>query len=422
MALENIVEETPSLIGQGPVVDSNLVTVPVEQVQSFDTGLQPGELQQLYGTSAMPAFQFARLVQTGERTFDPTRQFDKEAAEVIAATPDSELQEMGIDMSTKDLLTSGIGFAGGAVISKAGQLASVPGAAGFVDQIGPAAKSFLPSAVTGAPKSGLTVSGMNPTLAKDFGLSANQSAITMADFQTLQAANPAFVGQQVAGAPNFIKVSTPSLEAVNAVAAQQSGSVVTPVASQADTGIFGGDMFKGYTPGIAQVGATFGLDLAIGLFSGKSPKQAIKDSAITTAGTAIGTAVGGPIGGFIGGTIAKVIGGGSVICTELHAQGKISDSEYRTTNFYNATMLTSTHIKGYYFWGVPVAEKIRAGKGVKFWEWIYRQWLKHARYKLGKTKKFSASGFVVAKSLETISLIAGKIYESTTEKRIFANG
>ena len=67
-------------------------------------------------------------------------------------------------------------------------------------------------------------------------------------------------------------------------------------------------------------------------------------------------------------------------------------------------------------------KRLKKGEAVKFWRWVYKQWFKHACYKLGKTKKFSIVGFAIAKSLETISLIAGKIYESTTEKRIFANG
>ena len=179
--------------------------------------------------------------------------------------------------------------------------------------------------------------------------------------------------------------------------------------------------FTGYMPSPLQTGLGFGVGLVTNLFSGMPLKQAVKSSAIQTAGTVLGTIVGGPIGGFIGGTIASVVSRGSGVCTELHAQGEISDSEYRITNYYNSTMLTPTHMKGYHFWGVPVAERMKKGKGVKFWKAVYKKWNNHASYKLGKGK-FSLSGLIVAKSLETASLLIGKVYEATLEKRIFANG
>tara|TARA_R100001224_G_C4018428_1_gene148506 strand:+ start:409 stop:1677 length:1269 start_codon:yes stop_codon:yes gene_type:complete len=420
-ALTNLIERTESIVPDKNEKEQELV--PVYQVESFKPDLESGQLQKLYGTSAMPMFEFARRVQSGEATYNPSNQFDREAAETISALSDQELIEQGLQPDIiKDILLPTASFAGGTVISKAGQLASKAGAAPFAEQLVPAVESFLPSSITGAPPtySGLTVaSGINPTIAKDFGLAANQSAIPTTAFKRLQAANPNFVGTKVVGNPNLMKVSTPSLDLVNASA--KSGSVVTPVASQADTSIFGGELTQGYKSGLAQVGTSFALDLGINLLSGMKPKQAVKQSAITTAGTAIGTYFGGPIGGFVGGTVAKVVSGGSVVCTELHEQGEISDSEYRTTNYYNAVILTPTHMKGYHFWGVSVAKKMKKGNNVKFWKAVYKKWNKHANYKLGKGK-FSISGFVVAKSLETASLLIGKIYEATLEKRIFANG
>lgn len=433
-ALTNIINRTDSIVpqlvgavnpGQASSPDSGPVTVPVYQVQSFSPQLETGQLQKLYGTSAMPMFEFARRVQSGESTFDPSKQFDREAADVIGSLSDEELAAQGLQPNITDLLIPTVSTAAGAVIGTAGRLASDLAGGGtsseFLGEIGPAARSYLP----GSSGSGLTVgSGVNKATAAAFGLKPGQSAIRVSDFNTIQSTNPMFSGTRLPGNQNLMSVNTASLNQQVAAGVAKPGGVVASQA--ADPGMFdaGGFFDKGftrYTPSGAQVGIGFGLDLGFNLLSGMKPKEAIKSAAITTAGTAIGTAVGGPIGGFIGGTVAKVVSKGTVVCTELHAQGEISDSEYRTTNYYNATVLTPTHMKGYHFWGVPVAEKMKKGKHVKFWKAVYKQWNRHANYKLGKGK-FSLSGFVVAKSLETTSLLVGKIYEATLEKRIFAHG
>ena len=428
-ALTNLIERTDSIVPQlvgtvnpGQESSSGPVTVPVYQVQSFAPDVGAGQLQKLYGTSAMPMFEFARRVQSGESTFDPSKQFDREAADVIGSLSDEELLAQGIQPDIKDLLIPTASMATGAVLGTAGQMASaLPGGgttSEFFSQIGPAAQSYVPD-IGG---SNITVaSGVNPKIAATYGLQPGESILRAGDFKTL-ADTTGLVGTPVSGSTGgLMKVNTQALKSV------QGNTGITSVAERAadpgmfDSGGFFNRGFSRYTPSAGQIGLTFGVDLGFNLLTGMKPKEAIKSAAIGTAGTVIGTAVGGPIGGFIGGTVAKIFSKGTVVCTELHAQGEISDSEYRTTNYYNATVLTPTHMKGYHFWGVPVAEKMKKGKQVKFWKAVYKQWNRHANYKLGKGK-FSLSGFVVAKSLETTSLLVGKIYEATLEKRIFAHG
>ena len=367
-------------------------------------------------------FEFARRVQSGESTFDPSKQFDREAADVIGSLSDEELAAQGLQPDITDLLIPTASMATGAVLGTAGQMASaLPGGgttSEFFGRIGPAAQSYVPD-IGG---SNITVaSGVNPKIAATYGLQPGESILRAGDFKTL-ADTTGLVGTPVSGTTRgLMKVNTQALKSV------QGNTGITSVAERAadpgmfDSGGFFNRGFSRYTPSAGQIGLTFGVDLGFNLLTGMKPKEAIKSAAIGTAGTVIGTAVGGPIGGFIGGTVAKVVSSGSVVCTELHSQGEISDSEYRTTNYYNVTVLTPTHMKGYHFWGVPVAEKMKKGKQVKFWKAVYKQWNRHANYKLGKGK-FSLSGFVVAKSLETTSLLVGKIYEATLEKRIFAHG
>ena len=101
-ALTNLIERTDSIVPQlvgtvnpGQESSSGPVTVPVYQVQSFAPDVEAGQLQKLYGTSAMPMFEFARRVQSGESTFDPSKQFDRDAADVIGRLSDEELAAQG---------------------------------------------------------------------------------------------------------------------------------------------------------------------------------------------------------------------------------------------------------------------------------------------------------------------------------------
>ena len=136
-ALTNIINRTDSIVpqlvgavnpGQASSPDSGPVTVPVYQVQSFAPQLETGQLQKLYGTSAMPMFEFARRVQSGESTFDPSKQFDREAADVIGSLSDEELAAQGLQPDITDLLIPTASTAVGAVVGTAGSLAStLPG-------------------------------------------------------------------------------------------------------------------------------------------------------------------------------------------------------------------------------------------------------------------------------------------------------
>ena len=431
-ALTNLIERTESIVpvgtinpGQASSAGSGPVTVPVYQVQSFAPDVEAGQLQKLYGTSAMPMFEFARRVQSGESTFDPSKQFDREAADVIGSLSDEELLAQGIQPDIKDFLIPTASMATGAVLGTAGKMASaLPGggtSSEFLGQIGPAAQSYIPGA-------GSTLSPG----AKALGLSAGEIGVPLSEAgQLIQG------GAQVTSAPmkfggtDYVKMNAAQVNAAQGTLAAKgtpfvgtgSSTIAGPKAAPGmfEAGGFFDKGFTGYTPSAAQIGIGFGFDLGFNLLSGMKPKEAIKGAAITTAGTAIGTAVGGPIGGFIGGTVAKIFSKGSVVCTELHEQGEISHSEYRTTNYYTATMLTPTLVKGYHFWGVPAAEKMKKGKQIKFWKFVYKQWSKHAHYKLGK-RKFSLPGFVVAMIVENVSTLIGKIYEATLEKRTFAHG
>ena len=53
-------------------------TFPVYQMQSFAPDLEAGALQKLYGTGALPMFEWVRSIQTGTGTYDPENEDDAE--------------------------------------------------------------------------------------------------------------------------------------------------------------------------------------------------------------------------------------------------------------------------------------------------------------------------------------------------------
>jgi hypothetical protein len=402
MALENI----PSITGADDIADPDKNLMPVFQVQSQDPGLATGELQKLYGTAAMPMFQWAKRIQSGEATFDPSNQFDREAADFIGSASDQELAAQGLDISVKDVIAQSAGLAGGAVISSAGamaaqageQLGQAVGSADFFRSLGPAAKSYLPGSAGGfnfgadaAALGGANV-GTNLQAASALGLAPNQTAVTASVANTLNSSGVSkTLGLQSTPDPNIFKVDSGAFNQFNTQAAVQGTDQVGSIVSGADAGMFEpGGFFDagttGYMPSIGQIGANALLTFGLGMLQGQSPVQALKNTAITTAGTVVGTAIGGPIGGFIGGTIASVVGG-RVICNELARQGFMDRNQIILDYKFTREHLSPQHVKGYHAWAVHVVRRLRKGKGVNFWRHIATHRVNEIAYIYGERDK-----------------------------------
>lgn len=57
--------------------DDGTITLPTIQMKTNDPGLEAGQLQDLYGTSLMPYFNWVEAQQTGSYTYDPTEELAK---------------------------------------------------------------------------------------------------------------------------------------------------------------------------------------------------------------------------------------------------------------------------------------------------------------------------------------------------------
>ena len=77
------------------------------------------------------------------------------------------------------------------------------------------------------------------------------------------------------------------------------------------------------------------------------------------AGNVIGTLAGGPIGGAIGGVIGGALG--RVICTELHAQGRLS-TDLLALDIEFSKRFSTTTVRGYHWFAVPYVRLMRKSR------------------------------------------------------------
>lgn len=391
-----------SILPGSEVSNTGMQTVPVYQIQPDTPTFQGGEkLQDVYGTSQLPMFNFAKRIQTGEVTFDPTDPFHQTQAEALAGIPDHELEAAGIDISTKAMIAELAAPALQAVVSRAGAMAPGLGSnAKFVESLMPAAESFLPDALTGA----------SPSIAKQFGLQAGEVAIPRAE--AMKMGDQAFRSTPDA---NVFAINEKALNSYNANLDLQGGGPAIQSMGKASPGMFDkggmfsaapGGGFAGYTPSFAQMGTSFGLDLGFSLLSGMKPKKAVKNSLISTAGMAVGTYFGGPIGGFIGSTIGKIIGG-RVICNELYRQGLMSKKQVILDYKFTRDYLTPTHVRGYHFYSIYVVKQMRKGRMVNLWKHLATHRANEISYIYGERDKPDYLGKIYRRLLEWPSWLIG---------------
>jgi hypothetical protein len=373
--------------------EETLTTVPI-----YGIGTQQPDvnLQEVYGTSAMPMFEFARKIQTGEATFDPSRQFDREAAEYFSQLPEDQIPE-DLQVTVADIVGPLASGAVGMLAGEAGRLASQKAGVeignllgsqnlDFWDQTGTAAKNLL---------------GMGDIKSK---LNVGEVAISAIDRANLVGSNNP--GLQNIG--NQAKRLTNEAFSIDKTLLDKANTELTNNITATDVagpGFFETG-FKGYMPSAMQIGVPFFADLGIGLLSGQKPKKALKSAGFSALGATVGTVFGGPIGGFIGGTLGKIFGG-RVVCNELHRQGYLSREKVIDDYKFTRDYLTPQHVRGYHVWAIPVVNQMRKGRMVGFWRHLCVHRANEIAYIYGKRDKPDYLGKIYRRLLEWPSWTIG---------------
>ena len=407
----------------------------------------PNTLQYTYGTSAQPIFEWVRTIQTGERTYDPSNDFDDEALERYRdlfdrglAPPDALSPEEIMKQVGKDLVGQ-VGQQAGAQIG--GALVD-PYYAGL-DTTAKIGKGFMntfsksPFQVEQSVPSNISDAGLKLLESKDLVVKPGLSSLSAAE-NVSQANVDAFEMLNKGDALTNVGTTKDPIMALSKKDAlkldsgvESGGEVVTAGKDiSADTiAATQGGGFSTYTDSVTEslnwnndVGAAnwsssagaAGASFAISLAMGAKPIDAAKQAGGAFVGRALGTAlltpVLGPLAPIVGGTIGSMLGG-RVICNELCKQGlidrKMLVNDYKFTRDY----LTPNHVKGYHLWAVWMVKQMRKDRFVSLWQHIVIHRGNEIAYIYGQTDKPDYLGKLYRKVFEPVCWILGSFSKQT---------
>ena len=426
-------------------------TFPVYQMQSFAPDLEAGALQKLYGTGALPMFEWVRSIQTGTGTYDPENEDDAELMqeyEDFVATsgqpegymsPDELKQQMYAGTARAIGDVASVGIARGLADPTLQQGYKI-GSEGLTETIfkpdTQPVRSFLERGYEG-----LKSIGRPETLPTGFERQVAQSQLdAVKEFNKNLALDA--TGKTVdplALSPSDYLADPTARATVNA--ARQAGAKVAEEEGSrkiSDSIVKGGTTAPsfftkqgltqaGYETGVSAL-VNLGVNLTLGnMAPKKAARQAAKSAAGGTAGSVIGgtvgTAVGGPIGGKIGSAVGKVIGStvaAKVICNELERQGLMSRSQVLISYKFAKENLSEQHARGYHLWAIGVVQKMRKGYMVKFWQHIAIHRTNEIEYIYGKRDKPDYLGKVYRKIFEPACWVIGAFCKSSDWSILYA--
>ena len=325
--------------------DDGSFTYPIYGVQA-NTYTGPN-LQDVYGTAAMPMFQWVQRIQTGQGSFNPDDPADTEMLdryeEFLENNPQAQMEMPSTAEIVGKALTP-LALSTGAALGT--QLAS----GGDLDVLGAGVEGFKTMGGKGLSDSS-TTSFLRP-----------ESEVVKYD-----------------GIP--------------------TGKIITPEPpTSGDLLRFGTDAGRANWMSNAGAGAvSFGLNL----LTGKDPVKAAKAAGATTILGAAGTALFGPVGGWVGRLLGNEFGG-RVICNELMRQGIMTRKQVILDYKFTRDYLTPTHVNGYHVWAVWMVKQMRKGKFVKFWKHVAGHRANEIAYIYGERDKPDYLGKVYRRLLEPL--------------------
>ena len=397
-------------------------------------------LQDLYGTAAMPVFNWVRAIQSGQRTYNPADQFDQQKAEEYRQLQETnpELPKVpGISDMVKGLAPQLGGMIAGG-IAEAAFDPVVQGMAGnpVGNVLSEYGKSIFPEALGGGTLPGQAVKDATSTFLSSNakGIPGIQAALgpsnvfvpelansTMAArtgntalFNSINAPGSGVASKQLG---NNLVYNAAALDAAKDQAISSgissniasNSSVTAATASSVDTSYLGGVSDTLADPGMwASAGVSALFSFGIGVAMGQDPVDAAKSAGASAIGAVIGTTFGGPIGGFIGSAVGGMIGG-RVICNELQRQGLMTRKQVVLDYKFTRDHLSPTHVNGYHHWALHVVRQLRQGKNVKLWKHIAIHRVNEIAYIYGERDEPDYLGKIYRHIGEPICWAIGKL-------------
>ena len=407
-------EDKPKLVKYG--VFQNVAQKPTMDLSN---------LQNVYGTAAMPVFQWVRTIQTGTREYDPTDTRQQELLEEYRRISEEKGVPEGFMSADEIAKATAIGTASQVAQATARQA----GAALFDPYVtGDTTEKLVEGAK--ATFSDLPSQLVEDTTSAGFDLLAADNIKAgeafypeLANRTTAQATGNLELYNKLQGTDGAFRAAQGgnvySQEAVNA-AKQGVNSNLTAEAitmssqtptyfSKVGERLYGSPQAAANWSSAAAAGV---VNFGVQLLSGKDPVKAAKSAGASTIGTAIGNALLPGIGGIVGGVLGGIVGG-RVICNELQKQGLMTKEDVLLDYRFTRDYLTPQHVRGYQIWAVHVVKRMRKGKGVKFWRHVAQHRSNEIAYIYGKRDKPDYLGKVYRRILEPTCWVVGAFAKTT---------
>ena len=428
------------------------------------------DIQRLYGTGAMPVFDWVRKVKSGERTYDPQDAFDQSMMEQYQdMTGDNSLSEA--DIMKQKALQGTAGAIGLAVGTPIGKALANPYYEGmdFTDKAIQGGKNIWQdtpqqvlsgaSDMTAAqratlrqyPQASFESQIRDPATAEALGLTNEYDLMSPYSIKDTAGKPTGFYQKEAAD-----RLLTPELDntgyTTGAIEQQQlvpTDTVISSDGTYSQSGanteldqrllgrstdgspIVGSSLAK--TPSwsfdsenfdptgagkanaySAGTGALFNFGFRVA--SGQDVEGAAKSAADTGAVTYLTTALlmGTPLAPFstiIGGVVGGAVG--RVICNELMRQGVMDRKQVILDYKFTRDYLTPQHVTGYHVWAVWMVKQMRKGKLVGFWSHVAGHRANEIAYIYGERKKSDYLGKLYRKILEPICWGLGAFCKET---------
>jgi hypothetical protein len=411
------------------------------------------DIQRLYGTGAMPVFEWVRKVKSGEKTYDPQDAYDQSMMEQYQdLTGDDSLSEA--DIMKQKALQGTAGAIGLTVGTPIGKALANPYYEGM---------DFTDKAIQGAeniwqktPQQVLSnASELNATQ-RAF-LRRNPDYVYKAQLKDAGTAEALGLNKQLddlSGSLYRDPATGKSIDgfykkdAANQVLNSDSYNLDTDGAGvlTKDVGSTGNELIGTSTDGTPIVGSSLAetpswtfdsenfdptgagkanaysagtgalFNFGFRVASGQDVEGAAKSAADTGAVTYLTTALlmGTPLAPFstiIGGVVGGAVG--RVICNELMRQGVMDRKQVLLDYKFTRDYLTPQHVNGYHVWAVWMVKQMRKGKLVGFWSHVAGHRANEIAYIYGERKKPDYLGKLYRKILEPICWGLGAFCKET---------
>ena len=415
------------------------VTYNVYQTKSQTPNMSDQDIQRLYGTSAMPVFEWAKKIQSGQRTYNPSDAFDESMMEMyenFGNLPDGYMtaQEimaqqalqgsagqlgMTIGTSIGSELTNP--YASGSTMSKIGSGIMKTGQDTAVELATKARFSELGDAT----KNRIQTLGLGDNYISELsGRKVAEATGNLPQFDrmletgTFRKAGDTYVptdgfNEALKGNPNppmyedeFYDAPLDPVKSVDLGYDSYTEGFTDTINPISDAG----------TRNLSSAGVGAGINFMARVGSGQDVDDAARSAAdagmIQYATTALlaatplapfSTIIGGVVGGFVG----------RVICNELMKQGIMDRKQVILDYKFTRDYLTPQHVTGYHVWAVWMVKQMRKGRLVGLWAHIAGHRANEIAYIYGERDKPDYLGKLYRKILEPICWTVGAFCKAT---------